>query len=174
MIPLSTLVALDQQSTIWKEIHSIWLRGWEWALLTANGMEITFEGESEEVDDAEALSFKSMMGLRSYLVISWRGIAMKCGANEGPTNNTRLYFVLGMNPFSWSVSMPIHWTCPLCMSLKYSLFGQIFIYAIYEWTIFSLFIFSEPVRDFFCYDEPPGSHDSLEESKVEPLWFYWL
>ncbi len=26
--------------------------------------------------------------------------------------------------------------------------------------------FSDPVRDFFCYDEPPGAHDSLEESKV--------
>ena len=25
---------------------------------------------------------------------------------------------------------------------------------------------SEPVREFFCYDDPPGAHDSLEESKV--------
>ena len=25
---------------------------------------------------------------------------------------------------------------------------------------------SEPVRDFLCIDDPPGPHDSLEESRV--------
>ena len=25
---------------------------------------------------------------------------------------------------------------------------------------------SRPVRDFFCFDDPPGPHDSLEESRV--------
>ena len=29
-----------------------------------------------------------------------------------------------------------------------------------------IFSCSEPVREFFCYDDPPGAHDSLEESKV--------
>ncbi len=33
-------------------------------------MAITFQGDCGEVDDFEALSFKSMMGLRRYLVVS--------------------------------------------------------------------------------------------------------
>jgi hypothetical protein len=28
------------------------------------------------------------------------------------------------------------------------------------------FLFSKPVRDFFCFDDPPGPHDSIEESRV--------
>lgn len=29
------------------------------------------------------------------------------------------------------------------------------------------FLFSsKPVREFFCFDDPPGPHDSIEESRV--------
>ena len=35
-----------------------------------------------------------------------------------------------------------------------------------DWWICISFIFSQPVRDFFCFDDPPGPHESLEESRV--------
>ena len=32
--------------------------------------------------------------------------------------------------------------------------------------ICEFFLSSRPVREFFCFDDPPGPHDSLEESRV--------
>ena len=38
-------------------------------MFTANVTTITFESELEEVDDNDALSFKSVVGLRRYLLV---------------------------------------------------------------------------------------------------------
>lgn len=32
--------------------------------------------------------------------------------------------------------------------------------------LFNYVNFSEPVVEFFCFDDPPGPHESLEESRV--------
>jgi len=33
-----------------------------------------------------------------------------------------------------------------------------------------IFLFSKPVREFFCFDDPPGPHDSIEESRVSLVY----
>ena len=39
--------------------------------MTSNEKAIIFQGDLEEVDDIESLSFKSMMGMRRYLPVSF-------------------------------------------------------------------------------------------------------
>ena len=53
----------------WNDLSPLSLAGLSKMSFIANDMAITFQSDWEEVDDIEALSFKSIIGLREYLVV---------------------------------------------------------------------------------------------------------